>query len=141
MTGLRLVLVLVMAALFGVVPALAGDGPFPTIPKGMGEKCVEDTQFMRRNHMELLMHKRDETMRQGIRTTKYSLKECISCHAVNGPDGKPVSINSEKHFCRACHSYAAVSPDCFLCHASTPSSGGAASGTPSEANHEHKASP
>ncbi|MBF0093678.1 MAG: Hdr-like menaquinol oxidoreductase cytochrome c subunit [Alphaproteobacteria bacterium] len=120
MTGLRLVLVMVVAALFGVLPALAGDGPFPTIPKGKGGKCVEDTQFMRRNHMDLLKHQRDETMREGIRTTEHGLQGCISCHAVQGADGKPVTIKSEEHFCNACHSYAGVSPDCFACHASVP---------------------
>lgn len=140
MTGLRLVLALVAVVLFGAIPALAGDGPFPTIPKGKGEKCVEDTQFMRRNHMELLKHQRDETMHQGIRTTKYSLRECISCHETRAADGKPVTVKSEKHFCNACHTYAAVSPDCFSCHASTPG-GTPAGASHAGASHDSKASP
>jgi hypothetical protein len=97
--------------------------PLPVIPEGQGEACVEDTDFMRRNHMDMLKHQRDETMLRGLRTEQYSLKECISCHVVNGPDSKPVNFTSSQHFCRSCHDYAAVNIDCFQCHASRPESG------------------
>lgn len=103
-----------------VWPALAGDVPLPSPAKGKGEACVADTAFMRRNHMSMLVHQRDATMHEGIRTQQYSLKECISCHAVEGADAKPVSIESPDHFCRSCHDYAAVTIDCFDCHTSTP---------------------
>lgn len=63
---------------------------------------------MRRNHMKMLLHQRDETMHEGIRTKQYSLANCVSCHAVKGADGKPVAYSDPKHFCRTCHSYAAV---------------------------------
>ena len=95
-------------------------GLLPVIPMGQGDSCVEDTDFMRRNHMDLLQHQRDETMKEGIRGKPYSLKECLSCHAVNGPDAIPVTASSPQHFCRSCHDYAAVSIDCFQCHASRP---------------------
>lgn len=98
----------------------AGRVPMPSISRGNGEKCVADTDFMRRNHMELLLHQRDRTMREGVRTKQYSLRECVACHAVPGPDARPVTAASPKHFCRACHDYAAVSIDCFECHASRP---------------------
>ncbi|NOZ53226.1 MAG: hypothetical protein GXP08_08800 [Gammaproteobacteria bacterium] len=75
---------------------------------------------MRKNHMELLLHQRDKTVHRGIRTKKHSLKECITCHAVNGHDGKPVNAVNPKHFCRQCHRYVAVKIDCFECHASKP---------------------
>ncbi len=75
---------------------------------------------MRRNHMELLKHQRDETMLKGKRSEQYSLKECLSCHAVYGPDAIAVTAASPAHFCRSCHDYAAVSIDCFQCHASRP---------------------
>jgi predicted CXXCH cytochrome family protein len=101
----------------------AGVVPLPVIPKGQGEACVADTAYMRRNHMTLLRHQRDETMRQGIRGNPYSLEECIACHAVSGPDARPLTVDSPQHFCRACHDYAAVSIDCFQCHASRPESG------------------
>ena len=101
----------------------AGNTLLPVIPPGRGDACVEDTDFMRRNHMELLKHQRDETMLKGVRSEQYSLKECLSCHAVYGPDAIPVTVASSKHFCRSCHDYAAVSIDCFQCHASRPESG------------------
>ena len=95
----------------------------PVIPVGRGDACVEDTDFMRRNHMELLKHQRDETVLKGVRSEQYSLQECLSCHAVYGPDAIPVAVASPAHFCRSCHDYAAVSIDCFQCHASRPESG------------------
>lgn len=100
--------------------ANAGRVPVPVIPTGQGDSCVEDTDFMRRNHMDLLKHQRDETVRDGIRTQQYSLKECIDCHVVNGADAVPVTVASPDHFCRSCHDYAAVKIDCFQCHASRP---------------------
>jgi len=95
----------------------------PDVPKGKGDHCVEDTEFMRANHMELLFHQRDETMHRGIRTKKHSLKECIQCHVVTDDNNQPVSAASPKHFCRVCHDYASVSIDCFQCHASKPRKG------------------
>ena len=95
--------------------------PVPKPPKPEGkDRCVEDTQVMRKRHMEFLLHQRDETMYRGIRTKKYSLKNCINCHVVKGGDGNPVSAANPKHFCVQCHSYASVKIDCFECHASKP---------------------
>lgn len=88
------------------------------MPKG--EKCVEATADMRANHMEYLLHKRNETMRQGIRTKKHSLVECIRCHATPNQDGKIVRVSDEKHFCASCHRAASVKLDCFECHADRP---------------------
>lgn len=95
----------------------------PKPPKGKGDKCMEDTKFMRANHMNLLKHQRDETMHNGIRTKKHSLKECVACHTVPGNDGRAVSYEDPKNFCRQCHDYAAVKLDCFECHASKPPKG------------------
>lgn len=108
-----------LASLVGL-SAATGDVPYPDIPRGQGETCVEDTEFMRRNHMSLLMHQRDDTMRKGIRSEQHSLKECLDCHAVPGSDSIPVTVDDPKHFCRSCHDYAAVKIDCFQCHASRP---------------------
>jgi hypothetical protein len=100
----------------------SGDSgvPLPVISRGQGENCVADTDFMRRNHMTMLRHQRDETMREGIRGNQYSLRDCVTCHAVLGPDAMPVTVASPQHFCRSCHDYAAVNIDCFQCHASRP---------------------
>ena len=99
------------------------SGLLPFIPQGRGDACVEDTDFMRRNHIELLNHQRDKTVLKGARSEQYSLVECLDCHAVFGPDATPVTTASPKHFCRSCHDYAAVSIDCFQCHASRPEPG------------------
>lgn len=131
----RLVIFVFLAGLFvpgldwsvdGASPALAAEaGPaastiVPMPPKGKGDMCVADTAFMRRNHMIVLNHQRNDTVHDGIRTKQFSLRGCIECHAVNGPDAKPVTVASPKHFCRSCHDYAAVKIDCFECHASRP---------------------
>lgn len=94
--------------------------PYPAIAGGQGEACVADTDFMRRNHMDLLKHQRDETMQDGVRGNPYSLRECLDCHVVMGADAMPVTAQDPQHFCRSCHDYAAVKIDCFGCHASRP---------------------
>jgi hypothetical protein len=116
------VLLSLAATLFIGAAAQAGV-PLPTPPKAKGEACVEDTEYMRRNHMELLKHQRDDTMHRGIRTKKYSLKNCIACHVQPDASGKPPAIDSRDHFCNSCHSYAGVTVDCFQCHATHPNSG------------------
>jgi hypothetical protein len=103
-----------------VAAAEEGRVPLPSLAKAKGEQCVEPTEDMRRNHMKYLLHHRDRTMHEGIRTKQHSLKGCIECHAVPGPDDQPVSIKSRDHFCSGCHSYAAVKIDCWECHASQP---------------------
>lgn len=82
-----------------------------------GDKCVEETSFMRKNHMKLLMHQRDDTMHKGIRTEKHSLQNCINCHASTKNNSV---LGSNENFCQGCHTYAAVSLDCWECHASKP---------------------
>lgn len=98
-----------------------GGTPMPHISAGKGEQCVEPTDVMRRDHMEFILHQRDETVHNGIRTKKHSFKECINCHVTTGADNKPVSFKDPDHFCSSCHRYAAVSIDCFQCHTSLPS--------------------
>jgi hypothetical protein len=92
--------------------------PQPVIEKARsGSSCVADPAFMRRNHMDLLKHQRDDTLREGVRGGKFSLRECIACHA--SPTTNSV-IAAETNFCQSCHQYAAVKIDCFECHASKP---------------------
>ena len=111
-----------------IVCGLAATGAaagslYPDVPKAVGAVHPEGSAFMRINHMRLLRHDRDETMHLGNREIKYSLKECVSCHAVMGPDALPISVQEEGHFCRNCHEYAAVKVDCFQCHNSKPDEG------------------
>lgn len=99
----------------------AAGVPVPDIPDAIkGEQCVEETGFMRRNHMKLLSHQRDDTVHLGIRTQKHSLKNCFTCHVVTGANNQPVTVKDPRHFCRECHDYAAVQIDCFQCHTSVP---------------------
>ena len=101
-------------------PQTAARTPMPSPAKGKGESCVAPVDWMRRNHMKALMHQRDQTVHEGVRGAEFSLKDCVTCHAVTGPDGRAVTVSDPKHFCRSCHDYAAVSIDCFECHASRP---------------------
>ena len=98
--------------------AKAGGAPKPVITKAVkGEQCVEDTVYMRKNHMNLLNVHRDKTVIEGVRTPKHSLKECINCHASE----KTGSVAAAKDdFCVSCHSYASVKIDCFECHSTKP---------------------
>lgn len=98
--------------------AAAGRVPQPVIEAASGSgQCVAEPTFMRRNHMELLKHQRDDTLRSGIRTAKYSLKDCISCHASQTTNSVTAAPSN---FCQSCHTYAAVKIDCFECHANQP---------------------
>ena len=94
--------------------------PLPTIAKGKGDECVEPLDVIRRDHMDLLNHQRDSTVHEGVRTKRHSLKNCIECHASKDDEGQWVPVNAPDQFCDSCHSYAAVSMDCFQCHATTP---------------------
>jgi hypothetical protein len=116
-----------IAILVGFLLVLAGGGAaqeraplLPDIPKGTGEAHAEGNSFWRKNHMEMMRHDRDLTLRMGEREIDASLKGCFDCHAVSGDHGTPVTYENEKHFCRVCHDYAAVKVDCFMCHRSTP---------------------
>ena len=88
----------------------------PTIIIEKEGECVEPEDIIRRNHMKFLLHQRDKTMHEGVRTEKYSLKKCVNCHA----NSKTNSVLGKDGFCASCHSYAAVSIDCFSCHSASP---------------------
>ena len=90
----------------------AGGVALPTIKIEKGEACVLPTARMRRDHMKILLHQRDLTMHQGVRESRFSLKNCIDCHA-----GRETgSVLGKDGFCSSCHAYVAVSIDCFECH-------------------------
>ncbi len=124
-----------IAILSGLVLLILTSGIFadgltpdiPQVPESKATHCVEPTEIMRKNHMEFILHQRDKTVHSGIRTTKYSLKQCVNCHINPTADGeyprytlKNGDLNKD-HFCASCHTYAAVHIDCFQCHRDTPS--------------------
>ena len=101
-------------------PVFAADeSAMPKLDIGKGGKCVGGPKCMRKNHMDVLKHQRDETMRQGIRGGKYSLAACVDCHASKKNNSV---LGSNENFCQSCHAYAAVKLDCFECHQANPKS-------------------
>ena len=110
------------------LPMLSNAGELGPVPPKAKMKasdkteCVEPVGDMRKNHMEFLKHKRDLTMREGVRTKQHSLTECIDCHVTPNDKGEFARIGDDKHFCSSCHNYAAVKVDCFDCHSDLPES-------------------
>ena len=107
----------------------SGRVPTPTfkINTDKGDKCVEPEAVMLRDHMKFILHQRDKTVHDGVRTTKYSLKNCVDCHA----DNKTGSVLGKEGFCSSCHVYASVKIDCFECHSATREASATNSSTPS----------
>jgi hypothetical protein len=107
---------LVLAASVAAGAFAAGDAA-KTAPTATKAACVEDTAFMRRNHMDLLRHQSQRTVKDGVRTTKHSLAGCVDCHA-DKETGSVLGRNAagREGFCAECHRTVAASPDCFECH-------------------------
>ena len=114
---LRLLATLLFAAIaVSPAPTLAADGgrtPKPVVTIENPGKCVAPAEEMRRNHMEMLKHQRDRTLRAGIRGEPASLNACIECHASKKTGSV---LGSNENFCQSCHSYVAVKLDCWDCH-------------------------
>lgn len=108
--------VLMAATAWAAEDSKSSRVPRPAVKIEKGGKCVEPTEEMRRNHMNMILHQRDETLRRGVRTTRHSLKGCIECHASPTTN----SVVGKDGFCESCHTYAAVRIDCFECHSASP---------------------
>jgi hypothetical protein len=110
-----------LLAAIGLLTTLSGcsrvEPPSPQLlAQAQGDQCVEETAFMRRAHMDLLMVERDQAKRLGQRNADHSFVGCINCHVA------PTASKAEpsSHFCLACHSFNAVRMDCFECHLDRP---------------------
>lgn len=79
--------------------------------------CIQPTDYMRKEHMQILDVWRDTVVREGKR--KYlnaqgkefemSLSNtCLDCHS------------NKAEFCDKCHNYASVDPYCWDCHIDNP---------------------
>ena len=113
---LRAARLLLIAAAAGLALSAqaAGDGvPKPVIKIETEGHCIAPTDEMRRNHMEMLKHQRNQTLREGVRGSKVSLNGCIECHASKQTGSV---IGGHDNFCQSCHAYAAVRLDCWDCH-------------------------
>ena len=116
-------LVLILALTIGLVGHVSAQeraSLLPDVPKATGEPHPEGNEFWRKNHMVLMRHDRDQTVYLGDREVVASLSACFECHAATDDAGAVLTYESEQHFCRVCHEYAAVKVDCFMCHRSSP---------------------
>lgn len=110
--------VTVLALMLTIADFADADAPraqrvtVPVIKIENGEACVAPTEEMRRDHMKMLLRQRDGTVRQGSREPRFSLKNCVDCHASR----ETGTVLGKEGFCSSCHTYAAVSIDCFECH-------------------------
>jgi len=93
---------------FGKVKAF----PEIELPTDLKE-CVESREYMRANHMKMLLDWRDQKVREGkvyyINSKgEYYLmslqRTCLKCHQHRG------------HFCERCHITVSARPDCWKCH-------------------------
>jgi hypothetical protein len=83
------------------------------VAEGKKYYCVESTEFMRKDHMQLLYDWREEVVRNGLRTyinskgEKYDMSltnTCLDCHT------------NKSEFCDTCHNYTSARPYCWDCH-------------------------
>ena len=123
LSGWKIATAVIGLLLFGLT-AFAGDAtdsagrvPEPVIAQGKGTACVKSTEYMRRNHMKLLLQERYQEVHFGLRNKNNSLENCVNCHASRKNDSV---LGTNQNFCQSCHSYAAVDIDCFQCHSSKP---------------------
>jgi hypothetical protein len=109
--------VAVLALLAGAAQAEGSRVPKPNLSVDRSTQCVAPPEVMRRTHMEMLKHRRDKTVHQGIRGGDESLNRCLSCHADRTTGA---AVGAPDAFCQSCHDYAAVRLDCFECHQGRP---------------------
>ncbi len=99
--------------LYNAATGEAAGKPELTLP-AQEKQCVEAADYMRANHMELLVAWREGVVRQGQRTylagdgKQYEMSltgTCLQqCHT------------QKTEFCDRCHDYAGVSLNCWSCH-------------------------
>jgi len=112
--GLAVFVVLATSPLwYNALSAASPEAPVLQQPTNGSTECVEATEYMRANHMDLLDQWRDTVVREDIRTyTSEAGKDytmslsdtCLDCHS------------NKEQFCDACHTYSAVTPYCWDCH-------------------------
>ena len=113
-------LAILATSAFAFAGEKASFAPKVPHPTNGSTECVQPEDEMKKNHMNYILHQRDQTMHNGVRTKTYSLKECINCHV---PENSEVRFGDDKHFCSSCHNFTGVSIDCFQCHMDRPMKG------------------
>ncbi len=121
MRGLVSALAAVLAIGAAAAHAQSSRVPMPKIEVDKATTCVAPADVMRRTHMDMLKHRRDQTVHQGVRGGDQALTRCLECHA-----GKTTgaAIGSPDAFCQSCHDYVGVKLDCFDCHQGKPGAAG-----------------
>ena len=104
------------AAIAAVQVAKDGIRPEPDFATLVDAHQTEDSTVMIRFHPRFLLTYRATVMYQGKLQPNNDVEHCVSCHAVPGADGTPVSYDNPHHFCGSCHRRVAVTIDCYECH-------------------------
>ncbi len=122
--GLKRLIGLAVAGLMAALAATAHAGSEwvteGSRAEGLDSCVIDDTEKMRRNHMDYLVHQRDDVVRRGGRGSQYKLAECVNCHTAEDAAGHAIPIDDEGQFCASCHNYMAVNVNCFQCHRKVP---------------------
>jgi len=116
-----LALFLVVATLPIWLGAGGGSSGFRSPPNPNGERCIESKDFMRVEHMRVLVRWRDEVVREGNRVYvatdgrhwEKGLKTCVACHGYADAHGKSTTAAAA---CSECHGYVDAKLDCWNCH-------------------------
>lgn len=105
--------------------AAARGADFRSPPNPEGLRCIEPKADIRAGHMRLLVHWRDEAVREdnrvytasdGRQWEKSLVKTCLGCHGPTDAHGKSTTAATA---CDECHAYVNVKPDCWNCHCAT----------------------
>lgn len=116
-----LALFLVVATLPIWLGAGGGNPGFRSPPNPGGERCIEPKDFMRVEHMRILVRWRDDVVREGNRDYvatdgrhwEKGLKTCVACHGHADARGKSTTAAAA---CSECHGYVDAKLDCWNCH-------------------------
>lgn len=103
-------------------PEVSLDTP-EILAMGDDAKCIYDKEYMRSHHMELLHQWKRQAMRENNRSMvtedgrefQLSLQQtCLRCHS------------NYEDFCKKCHDYNKVEPNCWNCHVNPSAKNGGA---------------
>jgi len=140
--GGKIIASLIIFVAFLTLPFLVNMGKANAGPENLkasisqlqqaGKQCVEPADYMRANHMQLLIKWRNSDVREGNtvyinsqgKSFDISLQSCLECHATTATKvttnsvgvSNPALDTSSDQFCVSCHNYASVKPTCWSCH-------------------------
>lgn len=134
----RIILGLFIFVIIATFPFLVNQGKASAGPDinlntpaiAAGGECIESAEYMKANHMQMLLDWRDEAVREGKQVYvnsqgkefEISLQNtCMECHSDNDAftaNAIPTAtdVTTPNNFCFSCHDYASVEPDCWSCH-------------------------